>query len=132
MKIIPALKSVAKKSTVLRILMRNAMYGMYRVRYTLRGINTRIDDKLIIFGAYNGRSYACSPKSVYEYMIHDNRFSEYRFVWLFDDPENYRFLEKNRNTRVIRNQSRECEKYLHMAKYWIFNFRALDHWLPVN
>ena len=132
MKIIPALKSVAKKSTVLRILMRNAMYGMYRVRYTLRGINTRIDDKLIIFGAYNGRSYACSPKSVYEYMIHDNRFSEYRFVWLFDDPENYRLLEKNRNTRVIRNQSRECEKYLHMAKYWIFNFRALDHWLPVN
>lgn len=130
MTIISALKSLAKKSTALRIIMRNSLYGVYRVRYALRGINARIDEKLIIFGAYNGRSYACSPKSVYEYMIHDKRFEDYRFIWLFDEPENYRFLEKNKNTTVIRNKSSECEKYLNKAKYWIFNFRALDHWVP--
>lgn len=96
----------------------------------IRGISVKTDEKMIIFGAYNGKSYACSPKAVYEYMIREKRFQEYQYVWIFDMPEKYHFLEKNLNTKVVKNKSAECERYLHMAKYWIFNFRALDHWVP--
>lgn len=130
MKIIAILKNIAKKSTSLRILMRNTRYFVYKLRYMLRGISVRTDENLVVFSAYNGKSYACSPKAVYEYMLQNDNFSEYQFVWIFDKPENYKFLEDNRNTKIVKSQSSECEKYLHMAKYWIFNFRALDHWVP--
>lgn len=112
--------------------MRNTRALLYKIRYALRGISVSLDENLIIFGAYNGKGYVCSPKAVYEYMLNDDRFSAYKFIWIFDNPEDYQFLEKNRNTKVVKNQSAECEKYLHMAKFWIFNFRALDHWLPTE
>ena len=130
MKIVHVLKNIALKSTWLRILMRNTRNFIKKVRYIARGAKVQVNDKLVIFGAYNGKSYVCSPKAVYEYMIQDERFADYQFIWLFEKPEDYKFLEKNRNTKVVKNQSAECEKYLHLAKYWIFNFRALDHWVP--
>lgn len=130
MKIIPVLKNAAKKSTGLRILMRDSLYFLRKIRYRLRGRSVKVDDKVIMFGAYNGKSYACSPKAVYEYILQEKRFEDYQLVWLFQQPEEYKFLEKNRNTIVVKNQSAECERYLHKAKYWIFNFRALDHWIP--
>lgn len=127
---IPTLKTIAKKSTGLRILMRNTLYGLRKLCYKARGLSVKPDEKTVIFAAYNGRSYACSPKAVYEYMVHDDRFLGYRFIWIFDSPEKYKFLEKNRNTKVVKSQSAKCERYLHLAKYWIFNFRAMDHWVP--
>ena len=87
MKLVAVLKNIAKKSTFLRILMRNTMYSLRKVLYVLRGMNVKTDEKLLVFGAYNGRSYACSPKAVYEYMISNPRFQDYRYVWFFDNPE---------------------------------------------
>lgn len=130
MKVITIMKDIAKKSTHLRILMRNTLYFIRKIRFVMNGASVKTDEKMVIFGAYNGKSYACSPKAVYEYMLKEERFKDYQFVWLFETPENYKFLKKNRNTHLVKNQSAECEKYLHKAKYWIFNFRALDHWMP--
>lgn len=124
------LKNLAKKSTGLRILMRGTRDTLKKFRYQVRGNSVKLNEKLLVFSAYNGKSYACSPRAVYEYMIKDARFTDYQFVWFFDQPENYQFLETHRNTKVVKNQSAECERYLHEAKYWIFNFRALDHWTP--
>lgn len=129
---IATLKHLAKKSTALRILMRSTLYGVRGLVYRVRGMGIVPDEKTIIFGAYNGKSYACSPKAVYEYMRKDLRFSDFELIWLFDHPEDYQWLTEHPNTKVIKNQSAECEKYLHKAKYWIFNFRALDHWRPTK
>lgn len=130
MNIISVLKNMAKKSTILRISMRKVLYFSKKIRYAKRGGNVKIDAKTVIFSAYNGRSYVCSPKAIYEYMVNHEAFEDYRFIWIFDYPENYQFLTENRNTMVVKNGSHECEKYLHKAKYWIFNFRAYDHWIP--
>lgn len=132
MKATALLKNIAKRSTALRIIMRNCMYGMYKVRYSMRAASCRTDDRLVAFSAYSGKNYACSPKAVYEYMLKEERFSGYRFVWIFDDPEKYSFLEENRDTRVVGKGSAGCEHVLAEAKYWIFNFRAPDHWIPKN
>lgn len=130
MKATALLKNIAKRSTALRIIMRTCMYGMYKVRYSMRAASSRTDDRLVAFSAYSGKNYACSPKAVYEYMLKEERFSGYRFVWIFDDPEKYSFLEENRDTRVVGKGSAGCEHALAEAKYWIFNFRAPDHWVP--
>lgn len=130
MKATALLKNIAKKSTMLRIVMRNCMYGMYKVRYRLRAASCGTDDRLVVFSAYGGKNYACSPRAVYEYMLKAECYSGYRFVWIFDNPEKYSFLEGNRDTRITARGSAECERILAEAKYWIFNFRAPDHWIP--
>ena len=56
MKLVHVLKNIAKKSTFLRILMRNGMYSAKKVLYKLRGISVKVDEKLLIFGAYNGKN----------------------------------------------------------------------------
>lgn len=111
-------------------MLRNARNYMRKIRYIKRGKSIDVDEKMVMFGAYDGRSYVCSPKAVYEHMISCGEFDDYKFVWYFDKPEKYRFLENNKNTIVVKKNSAECEKYLHMAKYWIFNFRAQDQWIP--
>lgn len=130
MKIVAVLKSAAKKSTRLRILMRETFYIIKKIRYKCRGFFAKVDEKIIVFGAYNGRNYACSPKAIYEYILQDEKFEDYQFVWIFNHPKEYQFLEKKRNTIIVKNQSVECERYLQKAKYWIFNFRAVDQWVP--
>ncbi len=127
---VSTLKAVAKKSTTLRIIMRNTMYFFKKIRYVKQGLFTKIDEKMVVFSAFNGRNYSCSPRAIYEYMISTEQFSDYHFVWLLDNPKKYDFLEKNPNTIVAKNGSMESEKYLHEAKYWIFNFRAYDHLMP--
>ena len=44
-------------------------------------------EKLILFESYKGRSYSCSPKAIYEEMIRDSRYDDYKKVWAFEDPE---------------------------------------------
>ena len=130
MGLITTLKKIAGGSAFLRIIMRSVRAFVLKLRYRVRGIGVKTDDKLVVFSAYNGRSYACSPRAMYEYMLASGSFDEYRFVWIFNSPEKYGKLCDNRDTVIVASGSRECEKYLNRAKYWIMNFRAPDHWIP--
>ncbi len=47
------------------------------------------DKQLIIFASFGGRKFDDSPKAVYEAMIADPRFDEYKLVWAFMRPEDY-------------------------------------------
>jgi len=128
--IVSSAKNLILKSTNMRIAIRGARNYLRKVKYVKRGKSIVVDDKMVMFGAYDGRSYVCSPKAVYEHMISSSEFDDFKFVWYFDNPEKYRFLENNQNTIVVKKGSAECDKYLHMAKYWVFNFRAQDQWIP--
>lgn len=109
--------------------MRKVMYGYRRIRYLWRGTGVSIQPKTVIFETFSGRSYSDSPKAVYEFMKQDERYQEYLFIWIFKEPDKYRWMEDER-TRLVRYQSKACEQALQQAKYWIFNYRALDHWVP--
>lgn len=130
-KIRNSLRGVAKKHPALRKLMRKGMYTYRRLRYILRGIGVHVDDKIVIFEAFNGKGYSDSPKAVYEFMKSDERYAGYKFIWIFKEPYEHSWL-KDERTSLVKYRSRECEKALQQAKYWIFNYRALDHWVPTK
>ena len=46
----------------------------------------KTDDKLILFVSYGGRHYNDSPKCIYEKMLDDERFKDYRLIWAFRNP----------------------------------------------
>ncbi len=124
------LTKIAKDSMLLRRLICRAAY-LYRYwRYKLRGFGKPVDDKLIVFSAFTGEKYADSPRAIYEYMLGCDAYREYRFVWCFTEPEKYAFLLENRNTRLVKQASKEFEIVFATAKYWVCNHRVSLHRYP--
>ncbi len=49
----------------------------------------KTDNKLILFASYSGKRYDDTPRDMYEAMIHDSRFDDYKIVWAFMNPEKF-------------------------------------------
>ncbi len=121
---------LSKKSIVLRNVIRTGLYFVNSVKYKFGSIFCKVNEKIVIFSCFNGKSYTCSPKALYEYMVKTEKYKDYKFIWVFKDIKKYEFLTKNRNTEVVKLNSKQHRKYLHKAKYWIFNFKIADYIKP--
>jgi CDP-glycerol glycerophosphotransferase len=75
----------------------------------------RTDDKTILFVSYNGRSYTCNPKAIFEKMRGDNRYADYKLIWGMDKPM------KIPRANVVKMRRLRYFYYLSKAKYWVFN-----------
>lgn len=82
-----------------------------------------IINKMIIFEAYMGRQYSCSPKALYEEMLNNETYKDYIKVWAFKDPQNHKDLLNNENTSIVKYKSEEYYKAYSQAKYWVSNSR---------
>ncbi len=129
-KIKTILMNIAKKNLVVRKILRKCLYLCRYIRYKIRGIGQKVDNKMILFSSFNGKYYSDSPKAIYKYMKDNNEYKDYKFIWTFKEPDKYKYLEKNNNTKVIKQGTSKHEKYLSKAKYWILNYRAADHQYP--
>lgn len=49
----------------------------------------KTDDKLILFVSFGGRQFSDSPKAIYDYILSDERFKDYKLIWAFTDPDKY-------------------------------------------
>lgn len=120
----------AKKNVILRKCVRGLRNLKRKIQYKLNSLGIKVDDKLIIFTSFNGKSYSCSPKAIYEQMLKDEKFKNYTFVWGFKDLEEHKKIADNDNTIIVKFMSKEYQKYLASAKYWIFNYRPRDYIFP--
>ena len=97
-----------------------------RMTYRAKYLSNAVNDKMIVFESFMGRKYACSPKAIYEFMIHDDRFKDYTFVWAFKNPKvKKRYFHDDRTILVTYNRAKYYE-YCSKAKYWITNSRIPD------
>lgn len=119
-----------KKHPCFRKAWRRTLYLKRRLYYWWRSRKAVPDEKTIVFNSFNGKTYGCSPKAVYEYMISHEEFDDWNFIWAFKNAKKHKFLEKNPNTKVIRQTARIYERKLAKAKYWITNYRMPDHVWP--
>ena len=121
---------ISEKSILFRNIIRKIINGLRKIKYKLNTLGKKIDDKLIIFCSFNGKSYSCSPKAIYEYMVRHKKYNNFKFVWAFYETDKYTFLEKNKNTVIVKINSKEYQKYMATAKYWIFNYKIPDYLYP--
>jgi len=63
--------NLAKKNLMCRKIIRSLLYIYRRIRYKIRGIGVKVDNKTILFSTFDGKSYADSPKAIYLYMQKD-------------------------------------------------------------
>lgn len=122
--------NLAKKNMLFRNFARKIMYILKRIKYKIESSLKKIDEKVVLFSCFNGKSYTCSPKAIYEYMLTDEKYKDYQFIWFFNDVEKYDFLNKNKNTKVVQNKSKQYTRYLQTAKYWVFNYKIADYIKP--
>ena len=108
----------SKKNVIFRKFIRKTLYLNRKINYLKYYYKYKVDEKMIFFEVFNGRNYACSPKAIYEYMIKEERFKDYKFVWAFKDIDKYKF---DKNTIVVKSNSKDYFKYLASSKYWIVN-----------
>ena len=49
----------------------------------------KTNSKLILFVSYGGRHFNDSPRTIFEAMLTDERFKDFKLVWAFIEPEKY-------------------------------------------
>ena len=114
------LVDIAKKNVFLRKIFRKVKNIEGKIAYHKYYKKYKVDDKTILFETFNGRTYGCSPKAIYEKMIEMKEFKDYTFVWSFVDPSKHE-VKENKNLIIVKHDSPDYYKYLSISKYWIVN-----------
>lgn len=119
-KIIMDLTTRIKRSKLLYY----SYYYMMSALVNLYKLFLKTDKRLILFVCYGGRHYSDSTRVIYEAMLKDNRFKDYKIYWAFKNPSNYPFIPNTVSINSI--------KYFNIAlraRCWITNViveRALN------
>ena len=92
-------------------------YYLGSLAVRLLGLFIKQDKRTIVFSSYGGRKYDDSPRCLYEEMMKDKRFNEYRFVWAFVDPEQFEV----KGAEKVKCDTLSYYKVLMSAKLWVTN-----------
>lgn len=115
------LVDLAKKNVFIRKILRKTKYLLEIVRYTYYYLFYKVDDKTIFFESFGGASASCSPKAIYNYLIENKDYKDYKFIWAFKNPEKDHLIKRNKNLIIVKSKSNDYYKYLSKSKYWIVN-----------
>ena len=123
------LKKMLKKTKLGKIVFRNIQMRNRKKMVLSFVREMKVNDKQIIFSSFQGRLYSCSPKAIYEYMISNPQFDDYKFIWAFNKPEQKQSLFTDGRTVLVKYNSKDFFKYLASSKYWIFNFKTPEYFI---
>jgi len=115
------LVDLAKKNVFIRKILRKTKYLLETVRYTYYYLFYKVDDKTIFFESFGGASASCSPKAIYNYLIENKDYKDYKFIWAFKNPKKDHLIKRNKNLTIVKSKSKDYYKYLSKSKYWIVN-----------
>lgn len=96
----------------------------YKIKYKYR---YEVNDKLILFESYHGDRYNCNPRGIYEAILQDERYLDYKFIWAFKEPQKYKFLEEELRTKVVKTNSSRYYINCAKAKYIVMNLLLNSH-----
>lgn len=122
------LKDIAKKIPFLKKLLKKIYLNNKSAYFKKISLKYEADPKLVVFEAFQGRSYSCSPKAIYEHMLNCPEFKDFSYVWVFRDINAHGKFPQN--TRLVKFDSEEAfHAYAH-AGTWITNSRLRDFYIP--
>ena len=125
--------ALCKRVPALRRL-RYVYWDSQQRRFEKLSARSSTNPKMVVFEAFGGRSYACSPKAIYEAMCADERFDDWELVWSFKQRVVNRIAEEGRESvglderaRIVARGSEEYFDAFAHAKYWIQNNRVPEY-----
>lgn len=87
-----------------------------------------LNEHLIVFEAFSGKRCGGNLRAIYEELMEDERYRDFRFVWIVNEVEDHMDLKVRRHTRVVKKDSKSAFILYAKAKYW-FNNVALPNYL---
>lgn len=90
----------------------------YTYLYNHFFIKANVDNQLVVFESFLGKSYSDSPKYIYQHMVEQGY--DYKYIWIFNEPGK----ELPGNAKQVKRFSLKHYYYLAKAKYWVSNARA--------
>ena len=61
-----------------------------------------LNEHLIVFEAFSGKRCGGNLRAIYEELMEDERYRDFRFVWIVNDIEAHADLKVRRHTRVVK------------------------------
>lgn len=122
------LKDIVKKIPFLKKILKKIYLNNKSAYFKKISQNCKTDPKLVVFEAFQGRSYSCSPKAIYEYMLNCPQFKDYSYVWIFRDLNSHGKFPQN--TRLVKFDSEESFHAYAKAGTWVTNSRLRDFYIP--
>lgn len=62
---------------------------LFSLLFKTVGLFVRVDDRQILFFSMSGRSFGDSPRVLYDYIVKDLFFKDYKLIWAFEEPEKF-------------------------------------------
>ena len=119
-----------------RLFVRQHYWSHEARKYDAMAKDVPVDERLVFFESFGGRSFSCSPRAIYLAMLKQERFAGYRFVWSFKGSvrveealETQKDLQNDRTT-VVQRGSGEYFRALASAKVLVLNTRLPEYVTP--
>jgi CDP-glycerol glycerophosphotransferase len=77
-----------------------------------------MNEKMVFFESFFGKSYAGNPKYIYEEMIRNEKYKDFQFVWSYSG-ENPSIIPGN--PIIVNRTDKDYYVYLALSKYWVSN-----------
>lgn len=113
-----------RKSPLFQAIYKGYKLGV-RGLYALTRATTKLDEHLVVFDAFQGRQYTCSPKALYQEMLADPKYQDYRFIWALTEEAEQKNRLAGPRTQVVRYNSRAHKLACARAKYIVTNSMPL-------
>lgn len=115
------LRNYLKNHHMLRILVRKS-YGRYKEhKYRKTAAKIEIDEKMVLFETFMGRQYGDNPRAIYEHMIRDARFDDYKLVWTLIEPAKAEEFQTLDRAQIVEMKSKDYFRCCAQAKYIVTN-----------
>lgn len=97
---------------------KNKIMNLYTYYYE----NLQVADNMILYESYHGVNMSCNPYAIFKYLINDERFRDFKHIWIFKDNHDNIPIEykKLKNFYLVKKNSDLYAKYLAQAKF-LFN-----------
>ncbi|WP_165777170.1 CDP-glycerol glycerophosphotransferase family protein [Bifidobacterium primatium] len=125
--------AVLRHTPRLRLAVRHAYWRVQRRRYERLRAGIDVDSHLVFFESFGGRSVSCSPKALYQAMLRDERYDDYRFVWSAKTDvfgKTAALFRDAPRTNVVQRGSEEYFRTLAAAGTIIINTRLPEYVWP--
>lgn len=84
-----------------------------------------VNKKMVIFESYLGQSFSGSPKYIYLKLREYDIKREFKYVWTFDNPNEFKEMNTHKNIILVKTNSLKHYYYLSRAKFWVRNSESI-------
>lgn len=103
-----------------------------KCRYKLYQFIYPVQTKWIVFESYGGtNNYGCNTRAIYEAMLGDPDYFDYKFIWAFNNTKKFEYLKENPNTVIVKRGTKRYVKFCARSKY-IFTNTGMPKYIKPN